>query len=267
MQQPDRNLKIALLPLDIVAFDPEANMTETLRLLDSLDSDTDLAVLPEMFTSGYAPDLHLMKSIAEPDSGQTITRLRQWSKENGKALWGTFVATEPDGSLYNRGFMIDDLGDALFYDKRHLFSLGGENKILTAGKDLSPIVSYRGWNLRMAICYDLRFPVALRSRANDYDALIVPANWPAKRSFPWHQLLIARAIENQVYALGCNRRGADHYGDYDPEQTIALNHWGKEISDRRDNGIIYAVLEADKFNSDRSHFAPWRDADDFSIEG
>lgn len=265
MSQPSRDLKIALLPLDIVPMDPTANLAATLRTLDELDNDTDLAVVPEMFTSGYAPDHAKLKAVAEPNSGPTISRLQEWAKENNKAVWGTFVAIEPDGSLYNRGFMIDDKGSAIFYDKHHLFSLGGENKILTAGRELSPIVSYRSWNLRMAICYDLRFPVALRSQANNYDALIVPANWPASRSFPWHQLMVARAIENQVYVAGCNRRGDDHYGTYEPTQTIVLNHWGKEISDRRDNGIVYAILQADKFNSDRAHFAPWRDADNFKI--
>ena len=117
----------------------------------------------------------------------------------------------------------------------------------------------------MSICYDLRFPVWNRARKNDYDILIVPTNWAASRSYPWNQLLIARAIENQICVMGCNRTGTDHYGNYNLTDTIALDNWGKDISDRRSDGTVYATLSAEKFNNDRRRFAPWRDADDFTI--
>lgn len=262
---PSNDLKIALLPLDIIPFDPKTNLQLLTERLNMIDSDTDLIVLPETFTSGFAPDKELLTSIAETDSGPTITALKQWASDNKKAIWGTFIAIDPEGNLFNRGFMIDDCGNTTFYNKRHLFSYGGENRIITAGIDLAPIISYRSWNIRMAICYDLRFPVANRAIANNYDILIVPANWAASRSYPWNQLLIARAIENQVFVMGCNRTGEDHYGSYNASDTIALDNWGKDISDRRADGTVYATLNAEKFNADRNRFTPWRDADNFTI--
>ena len=262
---PSRDLKIALIPLDIIAFNPKANIEQLLSRLDSIDKDTDLIVVPETFTSGFTPDRAILSSIAEPDNGPTITALRNWASANQKAIWGTTIACDETGNIYNRGFMIDDNGSVQFYDKRHLFSYGGENEIMTAGTHRPPTINYRSWNLRMSICYDLRFPVWNRARKNDYDILIVPANWAASRSYPWNQLLIARAIENQICVMGCNRTGTDHYGNYNPTDTIALDNWGKDISDRRSDGTVYATLSAEKFNNDRRRFAPWRDADDFTI--
>lgn len=262
---PSRDLKIAMLPLDIVAFDPKANIEQLLNRLDTVDSDTDLIIVPETFTSGFTPDRPTLLSIAETNDGPTMSCLREWASKHRKAIWGTFIATDSNEKLYNRGFMIDDDGSIQFYDKHHLFSYGGEDKIMTAGTDQAPIINYRGWNLRMAICYDLRFPIWNRARANDYDVLIVPANWAASRSYPWNQLLIARAIENQTFVMGCNRAGHDHYGHYNLTDTVALDNWGKEISDRRDDGTVYATLNAEKFNTDRLRFTPWRDADNFTF--
>jgi predicted amidohydrolase len=102
------------------------------------------------------------------------------------------------------------------YDKRHLFSLAGEEKHYTAGKERL-IVDLKGWRVCPLVCYDLRFPVWSRNR-KDYDLLLYVANWPERRNYAWKQLLIARAIENQSYVAGVNRIGTDgnqtaHSGD------------------------------------------------------
>jgi predicted amidohydrolase len=261
---PSQNLKIAAIPLDIVAHDSEANLAAAIERLNNLDKDTDLAVLPEMFNTGFTPDIRQLESNAQPDDGALITELRSQARQRGIAIWGGFTAID-GGNYYNRGFMIDDKGEATFYDKRHLFSYGGESKVLTPGMKEAPIVAYRSWNLKMAICYDIRFPVWNRARANNYDVLIVPANWAHARFFAWKQMLLARAIENQAFVVGCNREGNDIYGEYRRGDSQAFNNWGDDIADRRDDGTMYATLHAEQFNIDRQRFAPWRDADDFKL--
>mgnify|MGYP001108941156 CR=1 FL=1 len=261
---PDRNLKIALIPIDIQLGKTEENLITAKKLTDRVDSDTDLIVLPEMFNTGFTSDVKLLKSIAEPNDGHTISTLRTWASEKQTAIWGGFTAVD-NGRYYNRGFMIDDKGNVVFYNKRHLFRYGGESRILTAGNEKSPVINYKSWNLKMSICYDLRFPVWNRAVANNYDVLIVPANWAHARVFAWKHLLIARAIENQAFVLGCNREGSDVYGHYPAGDSFAFNNWGDDIADTRADGTIYATLDADTFRADRERFAPWRDADKFDL--
>lgn len=81
----------------------------------------------------------------------------------------------------------------------------------------TPVIAYNGCRFMVIVCYDLRFPVWCRRviDVKDYDIIIVPANWPDSRRYAWRHLLIARAIENQAYVIGCNRSGSDLYGRYD----------------------------------------------------
>lgn len=207
---PARNLKLAIIPLDIAANQSEENLRAAIGRLDALEEDTDMAILPEMFNTGFSAVPDILGANAQTNDGAVVTALRQWAKNHSMAVWGGFTAVD-GGNFHNRGFMIDDKGEALFYDKRHLFGYGGESELLTPGSKLAPIVEYRTWRLKMAICYDIRFPVWNRSRANDYDLLVVPANWAHARYFAWKHMLIARAIENQCFVAGCNREGSDIY--------------------------------------------------------
>lgn len=253
-----------MLPIDIQLGKKRENLSVALNMMNRIDKDTDMVVLPEMFNTGFSSDMTLMHSLAEPNDGQTITELREWAGQNRIAVWGGFTAVDRD-AYFNRGFMIDDIGQVRFYDKRHLFRFGGESDMLTAGVKESPIITYRTWNLKMAICYDIRFPIWNRNTANNYDALIVPANWAHARVYAWKHLLIARAIENQSYVLGCNREGSDIYGEYPSGDSFAFDNWGKNVAQRRQDGTIYVTLNANMLNSDRKKFDPWRDADTFRI--
>lgn len=261
---PTQDLKIALIPLEIAPFDTERNLELALKRIDRLDSDTSLCVLPEMFNSGFALNKEQMTSIAESSDDKVIETLKAKAIEKGIAICGSYAAIENE-KIFNRGFIIDDRGEASFYNKRHLFSYGGENTVMAAGKEQSPILNFRSWNLKMAICYDIRFPVWSRTHANDYDVLIVPANWPHSRFFAWKHLLIARAIENQAYVLGCNCEGDNIYGRYQRGDSQALDFLGNDIANLQDDGTIYAMLSAERLNTGRQRFAPWRDADKFEI--
>lgn len=261
---PTRDLKIALVPHDIIEGDIRANLTAVGERLSHIDSDTDLVVLPEMFNSGYFNSRDKLKEIAEPNDGITISTVREWSAKYGFAIWGGFTAIEGD-NLFNRGFMSDPSGDIAFYNKRHLFRSGGEHRLLKMGETVSPTICFKTWNLKMSICYDIRFPVWNRNIANRYDALIVPANWPHSRVYAWKHLLIARAIENQIYIAGCNREGADNFGTYPSGDSFIFNCWGDDIAERRADGIVYGHFDHKIFLNYREKFQPWLDADDFTI--
>lgn len=261
---PSQDLKIALIPIEIKLLDTKTNLKKVLSRIDKLDEDTDLCVLPEMFNSGFILDREQMFNVAETIDGNIIKTLTAKAAQKKIAICGSFAAID-NGKLFNRGFIIDDCGHPTFYDKRHLFSYGNENTIMSAGKAQSTIVNYRSWNFNMAICYDIRFPIWTRSQANNYDVLIVPANWPHSRFFAWKHLLIARAIENQSYVLGCNCEGNNIYGTYQRGDSQALDFLGGDIADLRDDGTIYALLNAEQINKSRQRFTPWQDADKFNI--
>ncbi len=262
---PNSNIKIAVAILDIISADKEYNLQKVGEIISKLDEDTDVLILPEMFSTGVIMDTEILAKMAEPKESETIKFLENLSVKNGIAIWGTFIAVE-DGNYFNRGFMIQSDGTPTqYYDKRHLFRLGGEAEIYSSGKSESPIITIKSWRFKMCICYDLRFPVWNRSTNLSYDCLVVPANWAASRSFAWRQLLIARAIENQVFTVGANRIGKDIYGEYDVKDILIYNYQGKDITERTDSDVVYALLEAEKFNRDRSRFTPWLDADSFSI--
>ena len=125
------------------------------------------------------------------------------------------------------------MGDITFSDKRHLFPLSSENTVYTPGHALPPTIRFRGWNIKIVVCYDLRFPVWTRNQPDNlYDLLIVPSNWPISRVKPYKTLLSARAIENQIYTIGCNRTGVDKYGDYTTGMSSIFDNLGEDIKER-----------------------------------
>ena len=263
---PSTNLNVALLPLDIAAFDSDANINSVRQRLKSLPSDTDLVILPEMFNTGFTTDRERLKQIAQPPvGGAVVDTLESLATEFDVALWGSMIAHGHSESFVNRGFMISPGETPQYYDKRHTFSLGGESQAFSRGSQPSPIIEFRGWKLKMAICYDIRFPVWNRSRGNEYDALIVPANWVHSRYYPWRQMLIARAIENQSYVAGCNREGRDAYGIYERGDSLAFDFYGKEIGTAHEDGTLTVTFDRHALETARAHFMPWRDADDFTI--
>ena len=141
--------------------------------------------------------------------------------------------------LFNSSFFLEPSGDEYYSAKKHLFSPGGENKLFKPGtKRLS--VRYRGWNISIIVCYDLRFPVWCRNRRNEYDLLIAMANWPVSRIDTWDTLLKARALENSAYVCGVNCRGIDDLGgDYNGSSHV-FNYKGKDLAvNVSDDGLLY----------------------------
>ncbi len=255
-------LRVAALPLEIKWADKDANFAGVSHAMANLPHGTDVVVLPELFSTGYADDAELMRDLAEKNTGQTIDFVKALASRYGVAIAGSFLAsTHPH--LYNRGFFIEPSGEETYYDKRHLFSLSSEAAVFSAGSTHLPVIRFRGWNIAMIVCYDLRFPVWCRCRDNSYDLLLVVANWPQARGYAFEHLLIARAIENQCCVVGANRGGSDIYGLYDGLTQI-YDGRGMPVGEIKGDFVV-ADLSREKQDSYRRNFPVSNDADDFTI--
>lgn len=259
------DLKVCLCPFEIKWNDKEANLTKLQNLLEEVHPETDLLVLPETFSTGFpVPDKESVREMAERNTGRTIDMLKSLANKHNIAMAGSFLA-DSGGSLYNRAFFIEPGGEETFADKRHLFTMAGEKKAFSRGYERLS-VRYRGWNIAMVICYDIRFPVWCRNFGNEYDLLLAVANWPKARVEAWNKLLAARAIENEAYVCGVNCRGIDTQGfEYDGS-TLAIDFKGKGIGVMSANGLVYASLSLDNLEKFRTKFPAWKDADTFSID-
>lgn len=262
-----RDFHISLIEHETVWADKGANMSLLGQELSQLPIDTDLVLLPEMFTTGViVGDSSQALSLAEPNTGDTMTTLKRLGAKQSIAFAGSFLARTA-GTLFNRGFFLEPNDDETYYDKRHIFGMGGESEVYHAGhQHESPIVRFRGLNFKLIVCYDLRFPVFCRNVDNAYDVLLVTANWPVARQSAWRSLLIARAIENQCYVCGVNRCGADVAGvDYGNGSSIVVDFKGNVIAERTDSPIISAELSPTALAHFREKFPAWKDADDFKL--
>lgn len=258
-------LRVALVALDIAPGQPEVNLAAVSDILSRLPSDTDLVMLPELFSTGLT---HTMSVLAQPMSGDTISTIRELARKYDMAVCGTFAA-KIGAWMYNRAFLIEPSGEDTTYDKHHLFCLSRESKVFRPGDDTQPPVArFRGFDLALGVCYDLRFPVWCRIRpSRPYDAMLLPANWPEARVWAWQSLLTARAIENQAYYLGCNRSGCDGFGDYPVEMTQAYNPLGQPIGTTSPQlpGVVFATLQHKEVDDIRTSLPFLRDADPFTV--
>ena len=255
-------LRVSFFQYDIAWEDKRKNLSQVEWALKLLEGSSDLLVLPEMFSTGFS-----MRSgeLAEPVSGETIVALSQWSQQYGIAISGSFICSEGD-CCYNRAFFLTPDGERFFYDKRHLFRMGGEQRFFSSGVHRL-IVPYKGWNISLLICYDLRFPVWSRNIGNSYDLLFYCSNWPAARADVWTSLLKARAIENCAYVAGVNRVGCDGNGIGHSGHSAVYDYKGvlmNELSDKEQ--LLTTVLSLERLWQFREKFPAWEDADRFNIE-
>lgn len=262
----NKYLNVTVIEDDIIWGDKAANLKRLEDNLKRIPSGIDIVVLPELFSTGFCIEKpNEMIQLAERNTEDTINTLKRLAKQYNTAIAGSFLA-HTAGKFYNRAFFIESSGEETFYDKRHVFSIGGEHEVFTAGTTQPPVIRYRGWNIMLTVCYDLRFPVWLRNVRNKYDLLIVVANWPKARIYAWQQLLIARALENECYVCGCNRIGNSPSGIEYSGDSMIIDFRGKEISCREDNSpIISTRLNGEKLISFREKFPAWKDMDSFSI--
>ena len=257
-----KNLKMALLQVAMHWEDKEANLEKYEALLNQAD-EADVYMLPEMFNTGFSMN---PADFAESWMGPTRDWLLRRAKERNGAITGSFIVKE-DGRYYNRLFWVQPDGVIYHYDKKHLFSLAGEEKVYAPGRERI-IVNFRGWRICPLVCYDLRFPVWSRNRISsdgspEYDLLLYVANWPERRSFPWKHLLIARAIENQAFVAGVNRVGEDGNSVWHSGDSAVHHPDGTDLA-RAEPGSeqwVYAELSAQDLEEFRDRFQFLKDQD------
>jgi omega-amidase len=260
---PMTTLRVALVQQPLVWHDPAANRTRFEALLAPLAGRADLIVLPETFTTGFTMEV---ERIAEPAAAETGEWLTQLAARLDSAVTGSVITLE-GGRYYNRLLWAAPGTGMRYYDKRHLFRMGREHLHFTPGRQAWS-VAWRGFRICPLVCYDLRFPVFSRRRAElDYDLLLYVANWPAARAEAWRALLRARAIENQAYVVGVNRVGTDGCGVPYSGDSAAIDFLGTPLAQAGSTPEILSVeLAAAPLAAFRDSFPAHLDADRFTLE-
>ena len=247
-------MKIALVQNNPIQGDPASSLADLDRLIGQ-GCGADIYVLPEMFATGQYID---PSSVVQTMDGPIVEWMVQKASYLNAAVCGTLPIAE-DGHTYNRLCFAKPDGIIAYYNKHHLFSYSGEADNYTPGTE-RVVIEFRGLRILLLICYDLRFPIFSRNR-DDYDAVIYPANWPDKRILAWDTLLRARAIENQCFAIGVNRSGADEFGIY-PGHSAIINPYGETLVQTNEAPqMVSAALDIDQLTRFRTKFPVLQDAD------
>ena len=250
-------MKVTVLQRDIVWANPEENRKRCDAAIER-NPESDLYILPEMFSTGFCTN---PEGVAESLDSKTLEWMKSKAAEKSAAIAGSVAVT--DGKRYfNRFYFVKPDGSVAFYDKKHLFTYGGEHRRFTAGEE-RVIVEWKGVRILLQICYDLRFPVWARNRA-DYDMIIYVASWPTPRVAAGSALLVARAIENQCYVAGVNRVGADPACEY-CGGTVVIDPYGKAIAEcpMGEESEASAIVDMDALEAFREKFPVLNDADEF----
>jgi predicted amidohydrolase len=252
-------MKTALVQHDIVWAKPEINCNNISRLLDGIPQ-VDLVVLPEMFSTGFATE---PEGIAENEPSYSLEWMKKSAAKMDCAIAGSVALKTKEGYI-NRFYFVKPDGDVIIYDKRHLFTYGGEHLTFKPGNE-RVIIEWRGVRILPIICYDLRFPVWSRYRG-DYDMIICVASWSIPRRYHWDTLIRARAIENQCYMAAVNRIGTDPNCEYDGG-TVFIDPYGHPVASCNDNKEEVIICETDlrMLKNDRKKFPALGDRDHFSL--
>lgn len=232
-------MKIALIQSDLYWENASKNRKRFESKINQIDSGVNLVVLPEMFSTGFTMNAH---EVAETMEGETVLWLQSLAKQKNFAITGSLIIVENE-RYYNRMLFVFPSGEIQYYNKRHLFSLAGEDKFYTSGNE-KIIVEYLDWKICLQVCYDLRFPVFARNVEN-YDLLLYVANWPKVRTNAWDSLLKARAIENLAYVVGVNRVGLDANQYEHTGHSQVVDFLGNYTLEPQETEAVF-VVELDK---------------------
>ena len=230
-------MKVSVIQQDILWADVDENIRRADAAIASAPA-ADLYVLPEMFSTGFCTD---PEGIAEEAEGKSLRWMKDKAAELDAAVAGSVVVCE-NGRYYNRFYLVKPDGSFSSYDKKHLFTFGGEHERFTAGTE-RVVVEFRGVRILLEVCYDLRFPIWSRNHG-DYDMILYVASWPSVRVGAWKSLLVARAIENQCYVAGVNRVGTDPTNEYSGGSMI-IDPYGRVVASCEDGVEMSACAEID----------------------
>jgi len=262
-----QDLKVLCLQSDLIWEDPAKNRELfEIKIINHVD-EHDLIILPETFTTGF-PDFPSF--ISESIEGETVQWMAGVAKKVNAVITGSLIINN-DGKYTNTLVWMPPDGNFSTYDKRHVFSMAGENEVIEYGQE-ELIIELNGWKIKPMICYDLRFPVWSKNKLDnngnyEYDLALYIANWPAVRSYPWTQLLIARAIENLAYVIGLNRIGYDKTGKLYSGNSMVIDPKGKILAEAEEGKerALTEILSYSELKSFREKFNVGLDWDGFSI--
>lgn len=253
------NLRITCVQNDVIAETPEANRRHIDEMLKNVEN-TDVIVLPETFTTGFPADPNV---FAEEPDGVTMRWMCDKALEKNSAVCGT-ILTKIEGNFYNSFIWMQPDGKYHIYNKRHLFTMGGETGLKKGNECIT--IEYKGWRIRPFVCYDLRFPVWNRNSFKDgkfeYDVVVFTAEWPESKSYVWKTLLQARAIENQAYVVGVNRVGVDSSDIVYRGDSSVFSMKGRLMASAGDKEEVFAVeLSRNDLEAYRNYFTVAKDWD------
>ena len=258
-------MRVALLQYPIAWADKETNLRLAEQRIATLAGKADVAVLPEMFATGFCTD---HPELAEPMDSDIMRRLQAVADKSGVAIVSSFICVPVTGQrLVNRGFMIKPNAPIEIQDKRHLYAHGGEDLFFQPAQKRH-IFEYKGVKILLLVCYDLRFPVWARNRSgHDYDLILVVANWPEVRIQYWDALIAARATENQAYIAAVNCTGDDGMGMHYNGHSIAYDTRLQPIVAFNDNeeGTKIAEFDIEALHHFREVLPLWKDVDKFEL--
>jgi predicted amidohydrolase len=255
-------MKISLVQSDLVWENKSANFRKFEDLIAPVLKETDIIILPEMFNTGFTMNVARM---SEPMYAETFQWMKEVAEKGDLGICGSYIVKE-GGKYFNRFVFVSPGNDFFCYDKRHLFSMGGEDNFFSAGESVT-VFDFRGARISPYICYDLRFPVWSRNQ-NKYDIALYVAAWPEERINVWNTLLNARAIENQCYVAGCNRTGTDgNEIEYNGLSQI-IDPKGEVIESAGTvkECTVTAEISVPNLLDFRKKFNVLKDADEFSID-
>jgi omega-amidase len=240
-QDPVKKIRAAIIQFDVRLGDVKRNYSVVARRITSLAKQgAHLIVLPEMWSTGFANDR--LNDLSE-STPKVLEDLSALSRELGVTVIGS-LPEKARNRIYNTAYVTDSDGSiAGAYRKVHLFTLTGEERYFQAGREA--VVSETSLGpIGLMICYDLRFPELCRSLALRGARIVaVMAQWPAERVAHWKVLLLARAIENQLFVLGANRCGKDEGLAYAGHSRI-VSPYGEVIARAgRPAGIITGTID------------------------
>jgi omega-amidase len=254
-------MKISIIQPDLAWEDKSRNLKNLGELISPLYNKSNIVVLPEMFNTGFSMN---PEQLSESPGAETFIWMKNIAQKGNFGLCGSYMVKE-NMQFFNRWVFVTPEKESWYYDKRHLFSMAGEDKFFSPGKTRL-IFSFRGLRISPYICYDLRFPVWSRNR-NDYDLIIYAANWPESRISVWNTLLKARAIENQCYVAGANRIGTDGKGIKYCGDSMIINPRGGIVASANPNeeSSITGEISLTELSDFRIKFPILKDADNFTI--
>ena len=252
------DLRVTCIQSDVIARDPEANRRHLDEMLKNVEN-TDIIVFPETFTTGFPADPN---EFAEEVDGVTMQWMRKKAREKNCAVCGTIILN--NNGFYNSFVWMQPDGKYYLYNKRHLFTMGGELGLNPGEERIT--IEWKGWRIRPFVCYDLRFPVWDRNSFKDgkfeYDIAIFTAEWPKKKSEVWNTLLRARAIENQAFVVGVNRVGIDDSNIEYKGESMILNVKGRVVEQAQPGESVFtAELSEFELEAFREYFRVSKDWD------